>query len=274
MALVISYNINAQTISAGQILANGYYFDIIPDTLLRVYGHNSYYGSYDLDLNGDKITDFIIKDSYSGGLGGGSGGGFITAQNNNEIAFAFYDSCFSFQPPYNYISRYPMAHAFSFNEPVNNYAAWITPTAYMDYYTFVMYQHNCSYSTFSSTESRFLGLRVFLNADTLYGWVKLKNQPLILEEFACNRNSSNIKEFTGSAVKLYPNPATDHLIIESEKPLTNCMMVMMNLNGQELIKQQINNSKTLIYIGKLPAAVYFVKLISDKTVAIHKIIKE
>lgn len=73
--------------------------------------------------------------------------------------------------------------------------------------------------------------------------------------------------------KCYPNPANNFLLIELDKTISGTLSIS-NLNGQELIRQQLKEIKTQIDITNLSNGVYFVKLITDKTVDVKKIIKK
>ncbi len=72
----------------------------------------------------------------------------------------------------------------------------------------------------------------------------------------------------------YPNPSTDQITIRTSSFQDNSQLSIMNLTGQELISQQLSESKMVIDISSLPSGVYFVRLINDKTVEVGKIIKQ
>lgn len=72
---------------------------------------------------------------------------------------------------------------------------------------------------------------------------------------------------------IYPNPAFESITIETSLMIKESVLSIYNVNGQELIKQEIKDRKTQIDISKLTSGIYFVKLISDKTVEVIKIIK-
>jgi photosystem II stability/assembly factor-like uncharacterized protein len=72
---------------------------------------------------------------------------------------------------------------------------------------------------------------------------------------------------------LYPLPANDKIIIESSQILRGNLFVY-NVSGLELLRQQINDSKTQINLSNLASGIYFVKLITDKAIEVRKIIKE
>ncbi|MFA6923373.1 MAG: YCF48-related protein [Bacteroidales bacterium] len=75
-------------------------------------------------------------------------------------------------------------------------------------------------------------------------------------------------------IMLYPNPVADKLTLELPQTSKQSTITIYNINGAELIKQQAITNKTQIDISTLPSGIYFVKLITDKTVEVRKIIKE
>jgi hypothetical protein len=76
------------------------------------------------------------------------------------------------------------------------------------------------------------------------------------------------------AFMLYPNPANETVLIETNNFISGTMMNICDLNGQILTKKSIQNEKTLLDISNLTPGVYFVKLFNDITVSIQKLIKE
>ncbi len=86
--------------------------------------------------------------------------------------------------------------------------------------------------------------------------------------------SFGISELNQSQISLYPNPATDKITIETFPTTIKSQLLITNLNGQEIITRQITELKTQIDISNLPAGIYFVRLTSDKTVEVGKIIKQ
>lgn len=77
-----------------------------------------------------------------------------------------------------------------------------------------------------------------------------------------------------SIFNVYPNPANFEITIEYLGNNKNCTLTVLNINGQELIRQQIINRKTKIDISNLKKGTYILKVITDKTVEVRKIIKE
>ena len=72
----------------------------------------------------------------------------------------------------------------------------------------------------------------------------------------------------------YPNPANTMITIETAQTAKESVMSILNMNGQELLKQQIKDISTQIDVSKLSSGIYFVKLITGNTVEVKKMIKE
>ena len=73
---------------------------------------------------------------------------------------------------------------------------------------------------------------------------------------------------------VYPNPAHEKITIEIPGTAKESTLTILNINGQETLSYKITESKTQIDISKLTTGVYFVKLITDKTVDVSKVIIE
>jgi Secretion system C-terminal sorting domain len=79
---------------------------------------------------------------------------------------------------------------------------------------------------------------------------------------------------TNSNLSVFPNPANDKITIEISGKTNESNLAIVNIEGQELIKQKISNRKIQIDISNLPSGVYFVRLTNDKTVEVGKFIKQ
>ena len=73
------------------------------------------------------------------------------------------------------------------------------------------------------------------------------------------------------ALSISPNPASTHITIETPPP---SQLSILNLNGQELLKQTTTEPKTVIDISTLPNGIYFVKVTGDKAVGVGKFMKQ
>jgi len=75
-----------------------------------------------------------------------------------------------------------------------------------------------------------------------------------------------------STVKIYPNPASDHLTIETSLDVKNGIVEIYNINGQKMSEQVISENNTGVNTGNLPSAVYIFKILSNnKTIDVRKI---
>ncbi|MDD5571365.1 MAG: T9SS type A sorting domain-containing protein [Bacteroidales bacterium] len=95
--------------------------------------------------------------------------------------------------------------------------------------------------------------------------------------FRCAMDSSNGTTNTfknNDSFSIYPNPAKDKIIIKTQQTSTQSYLTILNVNGQKLIEKQIKDTKTQLDISKLKSGIYFLKLMSNKTVEVRKIIKE
>ena len=93
------------------------------------------------------------------------------------------------------------------------------------------------------------------------------NVTLVKNDYCVSIQSNYETSFT-----VYPNPVQNKLTIE-----TNCkesILSISDINGEEMMKQQVKESKTQIDLSSLKNGVYFVKVINNKTSVVKKIIKE
>jgi len=75
-------------------------------------------------------------------------------------------------------------------------------------------------------------------------------------------------------LKVYPNPAKNYLIIETQLKHDKNDIIIYNISGQIVKKQQLIEENTQIDIRNFPRGLYFVKLINNNTFTVKKIIKE
>ena len=80
-----------------------------------------------------------------------------------------------------------------------------------------------------------------------------------------------LNELQQSKLSCYPNPASDFITIETH---TKGQVSIINIHGQELLKQTITEPKTLVDISSLPNGIYFVRVMGEKTVGVGKVIKQ
>ncbi|KAB2859085.1 MAG: T9SS type A sorting domain-containing protein [Flavobacteriales bacterium] len=83
----------------------------------------------------------------------------------------------------------------------------------------------------------------------------------------------NLNETENSnEIKLYPNPTTDFVVVEGLK--NNSYIEIINLQGQTVKNIKVSSSKTSIDILELPEGVYIIRIKSDETTSVTKLIKQ
>jgi hypothetical protein len=119
------------------------------------------------------------------------------------------------------------------------------------------------------------------NGNPISGTQDIDNQTRIIggtidigadEYDATTMIAQNPVEYNG--IKISPNPAKNNITIEIPQIVKEITLTISNINGKELTSQQIRDSTTQIDISNLASGIYFVKLITEKTVEVRKIIKE
>jgi len=70
--------------------------------------------------------------------------------------------------------------------------------------------------------------------------------------------------------KIYPNPTSTHVTIETVAVTTPTTLSISNLHRQEIITRQITEPITQIDISSLPSGIYFVRLTGERIVQVEK----
>lgn len=80
------------------------------------------------------------------------------------------------------------------------------------------------------------------------------------------------EEFTANVIQLYPNPVIDVLTISSSETMSKIEVV--NLLGQVIISDRINEMQTQIDLSRYSTGTYIVRVLVDDKVEIFKVIKK
>ncbi len=137
---------------------------------------------------------------------------------------------------------------------------------------------------------------VYLNSNDGSGWVSINNGLTVtpIKSLAINGTiiyagtdatgvwKTSLSEIVGinnSAINnmscnVFPNPGKSTFTIELPQSINECNLTIFDINGHELLKRKINDSKTQVELNNLSSGVYFVKLINGNSVVVKKIIKE
>jgi hypothetical protein len=84
-----------------------------------------------------------------------------------------------------------------------------------------------------------------------------------------NFNTVGITEQVHNAFGMYPNPASDNIIVESTIGST---IVIFDAIGNQVFASKATSSKTEIALTDLSNGIYFVKVISDNNESTQKLI--
>jgi hypothetical protein len=99
-----------------------------------------------------------------------------------------------------------------------------------------------------------------------YGWVDLSSP---------KHGATAIFNNAGNSDRVYPNPATDMVFVETDKSSKVSEIVLTDITGKVLIRQNVHNGKNAIDVSGLVNGIYFVKLYESGTISgVTKLIKE
>ena len=130
--------------------------------------------------------------------------------------------------------------------------------------------------TYTATASNTITLRPGFSA--LYGSnFTAQISPCSSKSYSHNNNiaitqNDKIKS-DKQEIQIYPNPTNSMLFIDIPDIIKVNTLIICNMNGQELIRQQIRDSKTQLNVSNLTNGLYSIKLITDKSVDVRKFVK-
>lgn len=263
---ILSFQIKAQVYPAGTIFP--FYYDINPDTVLNIIGNNSPTENYFIDIDNDLTNDFKMESAGGGGLGGGTHYINIAPLNSNSfVRFGRVDSVW-----HNYFSYWittPMAKPLQLGDSINSLKSiWKSSALYIT-------DNSGSAGTYTypmdwiEANDLYIGVKYQNNIDTLYGWIRV-NCPnayrCTIKDYSaskCINACVGIKENEKQAlVKVYPNPVSDQLFIESTNiDIENSVIEIIDSFGKAIIKMKFANQ---IDISRLNSGMYTVLIMGEQ----------
>jgi hypothetical protein len=74
--------------------------------------------------------------------------------------------------------------------------------------------------------------------------------------------------------QFYPNPFSTQTVLKLERPLSNASLIVLNLLGQEVVKQEgINGNEVSFHRNELPNGLYYLCLYeNNQNYSIHKLL--
>jgi len=83
-------------------------------------------------------------------------------------------------------------------------------------------------------------------------------------------------EESGLTIKVYPNPASDHIRISTGgSEIGNLKYLIIDIGGRVLVERNLSGSETDISVSSLIPSIYFLKVYQNKKeIGVYKIIKK
>jgi hypothetical protein len=104
--------------------------------------------------------------------------------------------------------------------------------------------------------------------------INLFNVEAYLNGSACPASvipfTTSIKEHQNKLIRVYPNPAIDHIFINSAD---NVVLSLFNANGQEIKKQKVTSGILMMDVSTLPEGAYYIKAAKEHEAAVQKFIR-
>jgi hypothetical protein len=235
--------------------------DVSPDTTIT----GMYYGPpvyFYMDMNDDGTDDFYFECYYGGGLGGGGGHVYLHPLNGNELMIT--------QPGLNDV---PVLDTY---EQIFYGANWSSDYGRLCAYSWAMGLYYNSYGYWNGISNRYLGVRIFAQGDTLYGWILASVSgyySVTTHSFAlCLPQTGMEEESVENDLTLCPVPAGDFITISVED-CNEFSYVIYNINGQAVLAGTCNTNTGRAEISGLPAGVYSVSVNTGAGVQNKKFIR-
>lgn len=125
-----------------------------------------------------------------------------------------------------------------------------------------------------------------LSPNTTYEWKVasqcVDSEPIVYSQYSALQTFTTLPLKTGQfsidyEVEVYPNPASSIMNIETNLPVENATIRILNVNGQifKLFKYEFINEATLsIDISELKAGMYYIEIITNSEIRTKQFIKQ
>ena len=265
--------INAQIYKAGTQFSN--YIDIIPDTLINYSCPYSPLESYNIDVNADSQNDFEISAKCIDALGGGGKRINITPLNAHSYTrFGRYDSIYDNYVLYWRVTK--VAKPLYSGDTINSATAkWDSLGLSLTNNSWGL-GGSINIYDWVSTNDLYIGIKYQDVSSVIYGWLRVNlpgNNKCFLKDYSFSVCSLcvGIREYNLRNIKIYPNPSSTSLHIESDQFFENSEIEIINSLGQLILKLPYANS---IDVAQLSTGFYSLKIVSqNKETYNYKFIK-
>ncbi|MDD4646106.1 MAG: T9SS type A sorting domain-containing protein, partial [Bacteroidales bacterium] len=112
-----------------------------------------------------------------------------------------------------------------------------------------------------------------LNNETVYFWDEDTNEfiPVVRAIYNYSDFSSGIDQPTVSQIKVFPNPASGVIIIESGQPLEEARFDLFDVQGRKVLSKTISGSRLQLPISEIAGGFYYYRISKSKTMAEGKV---
>src|ERR1035437_131446 len=233
-----------------------------PEDCISLYMSNGTAAS-PIQVNGNWIRGGGPSTSGGGIMTGDGGGSYITVQNNILVNPGQYGIAVASGTNINVSNNkiYGMAQTFT-NVGLYVWNEYATPCSSI---TCMNNQVNFYYKTGSVNNTYMPG-----NCGTIVGWSTNTFPTTLNASILPSKIISRVSGTTTAIVaptinlktgfKVYPNPASDHITIESSSELNNGKVIVYNIKGQRIIEQAILPGSMDIDTRALAKGVYLLKI--------------
>lgn len=104
----------------------------------------------------------------------------------------------------------------------------------------------------------------------------------MIPDYSCKGEKSNVIHIYATAtqgladhdLRVYPNPASSLLTVERPQSGHECLLVLTNVQGKEVVRQKTTEQKVQLTLSHLPQGTYFLQLISNNQLITRKVLKK
>lgn len=295
-----SYSLLAGSLLGVRFSANAQiiYTDVIPDDTIKasnVWG--SMAQSFDLDLNNDGVTDFTLADGmqefhYWGYAAVVFGGGSFVGIGN---IYQTDPSYWSWQggAPYKLSSNDSIGPSNDWVSPVGFASNWyvgIDGLSLSSLFGFNVWQGGEFQFGYwnNGVVDGFVGLRVNINGDYLYGWARLDVAAdagwMIIKDYAVNLTANSpilagqclcpptgVEQSVNSKLTIYPNPVSEKLFLSGlDGQWNEADILIYDLSGRKILSQKFSSSQNAMDVSSLSNGIYFLELKNEDNVLVEK----
>jgi|GEM_PF-7060020 len=112
-----------------------------------------------------------------------------------------------------------------------------------------------------------------LSSETVRAWDEATGEfmPLIRASFSYSDFNSGIDQPTVSRIKVFPNPASGVIIIESGQLLDEAWFDLFDVQGRKVLSEKLSGSRIQLPLSEIAGGFYYYRISKSKTLAEGKI---